>query len=113
MSRTLRNLSLAALVATATLIPAPARAQDQASAAPVSALIGPRVASAGVHFDRTASLAAPAPQDDMRNSGSNVAMMIVGGAALIVGLSVGGEGGQIIAVGGAVIGLIGLFRYLR
>jgi hypothetical protein len=40
-------------------------------------------------------------------------MMAVGGAALVVGLVIGGDGGLIIATTGGVIGLIGLYRYLR
>jgi hypothetical protein len=40
-------------------------------------------------------------------------MMIVGGVALLVGAAVGGESGNIIMVGGAVIGLFGLWHYLK
>ncbi len=43
----------------------------------------------------------------------SVAMMIVGGAALIVGSVVDGDSGTIIMVGGGVIGLIGLWNYLK
>jgi hypothetical protein len=41
------------------------------------------------------------------------AMMIVGGAALITGAIIGGDPGTIVMVGGAVIGLIGLYDYLQ
>jgi hypothetical protein len=41
------------------------------------------------------------------------AMMIVGGAAVLVGAVVGGKGGATIAVGGGVLGLIGLWNYLK
>lgn len=44
---------------------------------------------------------------------SNVAMMIVGGAMMIVGSLVDGDTGTIIMVGGGAIGLVGLYRYLR
>ena len=43
----------------------------------------------------------------------SVALMIVGGAALIVGSVVGGDSGNIMMVGGGVIGLIGLWNYLK
>lgn len=75
--------------------------------------------SIGASIDASISAASSAstelvpPQDQSMGNGTNVAMMIVGATALIVGLSVGGDGGQIIAVSGSVIGLIGLFRYLR
>jgi hypothetical protein len=77
---------------------------------------GPRAATAGISNVVQAAPALPgeAPylQDSMGN-GPNVAMMLVGGAAIVVGSIVGGDGGQIIMISGAVIGLIGLFRYLR
>jgi hypothetical protein len=41
------------------------------------------------------------------------AMMIVGGAALITGAIIGGDPGTIVMVGGAVVGLIGLYDYLQ
>jgi hypothetical protein len=40
-------------------------------------------------------------------------MMGVGVAGVVIGSMVGGNGGAMIAIGGGVIGLIGLFRYLR
>ena len=43
----------------------------------------------------------------------NVAMMIVGGAALIVGAVVGGDSGTIIMIGGGALGLYGLWNYLK
>lgn len=41
------------------------------------------------------------------------AMMVVGVAALITGALIGGDPGTIIMVGGAVIGLIGLYEWLQ
>ena len=40
-------------------------------------------------------------------------MMIVGGAGLIVGAVVGGTPGAVVMVGGTVIGLVGLWNYLK
>jgi len=45
--------------------------------------------------------------------GSSLALMGVGGAAVVVGLLVGGDGGAAVAIGGGVLGLVGLYRYLR
>jgi alanine dehydrogenase len=53
-----------------------------------------------------------APMPAMRRSQS-VALMIVGGAGMIVGSLIDGDTGTIIMVGGGVIGLVGLFQYLR
>jgi hypothetical protein len=114
------TLVLAGLVAVASLLPTSAAAQQRlgtpvAASAAAPSVDGPRFERAGISSELATSSSSdtPMPQQDHMGNGSNVAMMIVGGAALIVGLSVGGDGGQIIAVGGAVIGLIGLFRYIR
>ena len=45
--------------------------------------------------------------------GQSRALMIVGGAALVTGAIVGGKPGTIIMVGGAVVGLYGLYQYLQ
>jgi hypothetical protein len=44
--------------------------------------------------------------------GAGVAFMILGGAALITGLVIGDDAGTVIAVGGALVGLYGLYIYL-
>jgi len=46
-------------------------------------------------------------------SSQSAAMMIVGGAGLLVGAIVGGKPGTVIMVSGGVLGLIGLWRYAR
>ncbi|MDP1859916.1 MAG: hypothetical protein Q8K82_14680 [Gemmatimonadaceae bacterium] len=77
---------------------------------------GPRVSQAGISnavqggpqgFDQ------PQRREPTVGMGSNLAMMGVGAAALVVGLMVGGNGGPILALGGGVIGLVGLYRFLR
>jgi hypothetical protein len=45
--------------------------------------------------------------------GNSVALMIVGGAALVTGLIIGDDAGALLAVGGAVVGLYGLYQYVR
>jgi len=49
----------------------------------------------------------PAPHD------RGAKFMIIGGAAILVGAVVGGDAGWIISVGGACIGLYGLWIYLN
>ena len=46
-------------------------------------------------------------------AGSNVALMGVGAAGILVGSLVGGDGGTMISIGGGVIFFVGLFRWLR
>lgn len=72
---------------------------------------GPRAAPAGI----TRPVAADSlyAADRSVGMGSNLALMGVGAAALVVGLMVGGDGGTIIALSGGVLGLVGLYRYLR
>lgn len=45
--------------------------------------------------------------------GQPVALMVVGGAALLTGLIIGDSAGTVIAVGGALVGLYGLYEYLQ
>jgi len=55
----------------------------------------------------------PAAAVQRRSVGEPMALMVVGGAALLAGLIIGGDVGTVFAVGGAIIGLYGLYRYLR
>jgi hypothetical protein len=69
---------------------------------------------AGVHARETSRPDRPtmaAPQH--ANLGQARAMMVVGVAGLIAGAIIGGTPGTIVMVGGAVIGLIGLYDYLQ
>ena len=83
------------------------------SVAPASAA-GPTMNAAAVAVRRGTDSrnAAPAP---VRSGGygQSVALMVVGGAAVLTGLVVGGGAGYAISVGGAVVGLIGLYQYLQ
>ena len=45
--------------------------------------------------------------------GQPVALMVVGGAALLTGLIIAGDAGTVIAVGGALVGLYGLYEFLQ
>lgn len=85
------------------------------AAAPVAAQqAGPTMHSntVGVRAIQSPAMPALAPMHyDATNS--NITLMLVGGAGLLVGSIIGGDTGMIVMVGGGVIGLIGLFRYLR
>jgi hypothetical protein len=56
-----------------------------------------------------APAALPVPERTSRN----VALMVVGGAGLVVGAVVGGKSGGVIMTAGAVVGLVGLWKYLK
>lgn len=76
---------------------------------------GPTVESARV------GIAAPVASDASPPKGAQLqyptresaALMIVGGAALLAGLVIGGGAGTAIAVSGALLGLYGLWMYVR
>jgi hypothetical protein len=77
---------------------------------------GPSVAATAVSFRAPPStsagdlsLAAP------RRGGLSrpAKLMIFGGAALLTGVLIGNDAGTVIAVGGAVVGLYGLYLYLN
>src|SRR5205085_1227078 len=68
---------------------------------------------AGVHPRETSRPSQPNAQATHAHLGQARAMMIVGGAALIAGGFIGGAAGTLIMVGGAVLGLHGLYDYLQ
>jgi hypothetical protein len=79
-----------------------------ATTAPASNALAPQ--AAGV-TRAVAATEAPAPVPQFRTRGGR--LMFFGGAALLTGAVIGGQAGGIIAVGGAVIGLYGLWIYLN
>ncbi|HXT14434.1 MAG TPA: hypothetical protein VN706_02310 [Gemmatimonadaceae bacterium] len=68
---------------------------------------------AGVHRQETVRPLIPNAAATNPHLGQSRAMMVVGAAALIAGAIIGGDPGTIIMVGGAVIGLYGLYQYLQ
>ncbi len=125
MSSTSR-LSLAVAAALALAVPVSAQQSAPADAAlapltsamrvtaPAISLI-PMGESATLAVRVTESTVAPsmAPLPAPMRRSQSVALMIVGGAGLIVGSLIDGDTGTIIMVGGGIMGLVGLFNYLR
>lgn len=124
MHQSLRSFRLlASLGAAIVLVAAPLHAQGPSAAssekvevAPDSVVAaGPTLGSAAVgvrHVDASAATnAAPAAPRGGRSNGE--ALMIVGGAAVLVGIVVGNNAGYAISIAGAVIGLYGLYQYLQ
>ncbi len=118
MNRKLISLAAAfAVMITATAAaaqaPAPAPAPARANA---ERGVGPTVAAstAGIRAPSQAKSAnSSATRDNHMGAGTNVAFMVVGGAALIVGAIIGGTAGVLIAVAGAALGLYGLFNFIQ
>lgn len=125
-----------------TLLAAPAGAQlgpTAATPALDSAATAPAVAPAAVPAPVVASAVSGAPVADAavglrpvvrlatdeqaqaayqrrarrRGYGRSIALMASGGAAVVLGALAGGNAGGVLILGGAVVGLIGLYDYLR
>jgi hypothetical protein len=122
-SRIALPLAVALTVATAA-VSVPARAQDAAAPAqdsvPASPAptetrtpAGPSIESAAVGVRRAPAEATENAQRRRGGYGQPMALMVVGGAAVLVGLIIGGGAGAAIAVAGAVAGLYGLYQYLQ
>jgi hypothetical protein len=121
----LRSLRpLAFTLGAALILAAPLRAQESATnaipvvAAPAEvaaapAPAGPTIQAASVAVRHQVSDAKAAPMPSNQNQGQATALMIVGGAAVLTGLIIGSGAGYAISVGGAVVGLIGLYQYLQ
>lgn len=91
------------------LAPTPTSAVVAPATEPVT---GPTLAAASVAVRHAeAPVTAPAPR--RAGYGQPIALMVVGGAALLTGLILNNDAGTVIAVGGAVVGLVGLYQYLQ
>jgi hypothetical protein len=105
------------LAAIALVIPALGSAQSnptntQASTGPAA---GPTIATSATAF-RAVSVQ-PADSASMamqrQNVGQPVALMVVGGAAILVGAVIGDAPGTLFMIGGAIALLYGLYKYLQ
>jgi hypothetical protein len=75
---------------------------------------GPTLAAARRAARPLENVARPAtPLAPRIGLGQARAMMIVGGAALLAGAIIGDDAGAIVMVGGAIVGLVGLYEYLQ
>ena len=95
-----------------------APANDIGAAEPSSAAPrpGPTVEAAAVGVRRapaSSSTVAAASVAQQGQFGRAETYMIVGGAAFVAGLLIGDDAGTIVMVGGAVLGLYGLYLYLQ
>ena len=92
---------------------APVAATD--SVAPTPTQAGPTLTAATVAVrralpDAKTTTPPPAPRGGY---GQSMTLMVVGGAAVLTGLIIGGGAGYAISVGGAVVGLVGLYQYMQ
>jgi len=110
----LLSLSLLTLVLRAPV----SRAQAVSSSPPpvttnVTQQVGPTPAALSVAVHAPLPAATSVQSRGNAGLGQSEAMMIVGGAAILVGAIVGGNAGDVFMIGGAVVGLYGLYKFLQ
>ncbi|MDP2957679.1 MAG: hypothetical protein Q8N53_14735 [Longimicrobiales bacterium] len=103
------SIAVAAALAFAAPVSAQQRVSGDVGVAPLTSSM--RATAPAISLAPTMATMVPLPPQARQSQ--SVAMMIVGGAGLIVGSLIGGDTGTIVMVGSGVIGLVGLFRYLR
>ena len=110
MQTRLRTTLLALLVAVLPAMPAAAQ-----SAAPAPVPAGPRIEATSAAFrvgadtdERIALM-----QARTNSMGRPIALMVVGGAAIVLGALIGDDIGTLFTIGGAVALIYGLYLYLR
>lgn len=83
--------------------------------APAVPSAGPTVASATLGYSNVADASTEMTWNSQASSSKSTGrvLAIVGGAAVIGGLLIGDDAGTAIAVGGLVMGLIGLYMWLK
>jgi hypothetical protein len=91
---------------------APSFAGAQNSGAP-SPSAGPRIDALVTGFRAAEQRADSSTSSAQRRQSRPVALMIVGGAAFVLGALIGSEVGTLFMIGGAVALLVGLYRYLQ
>jgi hypothetical protein len=120
-----RIATLFILAAGALLVPSVSRAQSVAGEQARSAFVvtasvaapgGPTLDGATVGIRHSAEQGVTQPANvgaAVRHGDQSTAFMIVGGAAFIAGALITGDAGTVIMVGGAAVGLYGLYLYLQ
>ena len=112
------RLRLVILVIIALLSPSPGTAQDgnaqNGTTQSVSAPGGPRLDAIVTGYRVTEQrLDSTVALQRRSQTSKSVALMIVGGAAIVLGALIGDDVGLLFMIGGAVALLIGLYRYLQ
>src|SRR5688500_4320319 len=89
-------------------VPTPDVAAPSAGPTNAASTVGIRAPAA-----QRSSNSAAAAADPHLGAGQNVALMVVGGAAMIIGAAIGDTAGILLAVGGAVVFLYGLYNFVQ
>lgn len=93
--------------------PVSAAVIDSARADSTTAQSGPRMGVNATGVRRQFQPAAEAMRTQPVSMGKPMALMIVGGAAFVLGAVIGQEAGTLFMIGGAAAFLIGLYQYVK
>lgn len=108
---------IALAVAALFVVASSAGAQSPVSAAPASYVAGPWQQDAVVGVQQKSAAADYSSRAALASTGANkgqpIALMAVGGAAIVLGALMDNDARGLLMVGGSVIGLYGLYLYLR
>jgi hypothetical protein len=94
------------------VVDVPAPVADAPVAANLAVATGPSMDAAALSPRVSHDAALNTHSMRRASRGSGVGLMLFGGAALITGLIIGDDAGTVIAVGGALVGLYGLYVFL-
>ena len=100
-------------VVTTPVPPARAVAPDSPRTPAGPAIAAEAVAARPVAAARNADESALAPMRQRARFSNGQTLMIVGGAAFVAGALIGDDAGAVVMIGGAVVGLYGLYLYLQ
>ncbi|MEK7402544.1 MAG: hypothetical protein AABZ80_09315 [Gemmatimonadota bacterium] len=94
-------------------LPTPAVTRDTFIADSTAQAAGPRLTTTatGVHRQNAPTTASMAPA--LTNLGKPKTLMIMGGAAIVLGVVIGTDIGTLLEIGGAVSFLVGLYQYIK
>jgi len=97
----------------ASLVNPGTRATQTASDSAAVVRRGPSIGSARVAARQVSTSRGEAPVlQEKKSNNRALALMIVGGAALVIGAVIGDDAGTIVMLGGAAVGLYGLYMFL-
>ena len=109
-------LGAQAPTANASATAAPAAVTTSPAVAEPAPVAGPQLDGMRAGVQTTARTEAPAEAalfQERRRSSQSMALMIVGGAAILIGAFTDSDASGALILGGAVVGLTGLYFYLR
>ena len=109
-ARTVSDTTVRGAPAASSLVMPPATIIERVPSAGPSA---PSWKTAIAATPASASAAAAASPIESGSTAENKVLMIAGGAGIVAGAIIGGHAGTVLMIGGSLVGLVGLWHYLK